>query len=124
MAPPPSQQAAAAAPPSRAPAPAPSVPSLVYNSRTRLWSEIGAEGPGRWRGDPIWKPPPLVSHEALKTVPAGTRENQPWKEERALLLAGLTITRNVEFSQVERMVVGLAVPFPFPPYPSSCTPHP
>ena len=45
-------------------------------------------------------------------------------EERALLLAGLTITRNVEFSQVERIVVGLAVPFPFPPYPSSCTPHP
>ena len=86
------------------------LPSLVYNLRTRSWGSLDAE----LRQGTVWQPPPPITQHALEAVAIkgrGTHEREAWETCPQLLLASQPwqITRAIEFSAIEQMVIVLVV---------------
>eukprot|EP01043_Picozoa_sp_COSAG02_P061838 COSAG02_NODE_8391_length_2587_cov_2.391479_2_plen_165_part_00 len=87
------------------------LPSLVYNLRSRSWGSLDAE----LRQGTVWKLPPLITQHALDLVVikglGGSHEREAWVTCPQLLLSphAWQITRSVEFSAIEHMVVVLVV---------------
>ncbi len=86
------------------------LPSLVYNLRTRSWGSLDAE----LRQGTVWKPPPPITKHALEAVAIkgrGSHEREAWETCPQLLLSAHAwqITRSVDFSAIENMVVVLVV---------------
>ena len=86
------------------------LPSLVYNLRTRSWGSLDAE----LRQGTVWKPPPPITQHALEAVAIkgrGSHEREAWDTCPQLLFSpqAWQITRSIEFSAVEHMVVVLVV---------------